>query len=111
MAIRDAGREITKAWAYDRDTLRAAHQAEDQARNEATQERTREIWQMKPQDVMGPKFEESSDRRKRENKDEREALNTAPEAEKEQSRDAADQWKQRRDRSRNRKRDRGRKPR
>lgn len=111
MTIRDAGREISKAWAYDRDTLRAAHRAEDQARYETTQEQTREVWRTKPQDVAGQKFEESSDRRKRENTAERKELDNAPEETKQSHRDEAEQYRERRERKRNRTRGRGRKPR
>lgn len=43
--IRDSGREITKAWKYDRDALRASHKAEDENRYQDTRERSEAIWQ------------------------------------------------------------------
>lgn len=42
--IRDAGREITKAWKYDRDALKDAHKAEHDARHQTTKERSKAIW-------------------------------------------------------------------
>jgi len=42
--IADASREVTKAWKYDRDQLKAMHKAEDHARLDATKARTDEIW-------------------------------------------------------------------
>lgn len=42
--IRDAGREVTKAWKYDRDALRASHKAEDDRRHQEAKERSKAIW-------------------------------------------------------------------
>lgn len=42
--IRDAGREVTKAWKYDRDALRAAHKAEDDSLYQETKNQSKAIW-------------------------------------------------------------------
>lgn len=48
--IRDSGREITKAWKYDRDALKDAHKAEQDARHQAAKERSKAIW-ARPQEA------------------------------------------------------------
>lgn len=51
--IFDAGREITKAWKYDRDQLKAAHQAQDDERHAATKKASDAIWRDKrPREEM-----------------------------------------------------------
>jgi len=109
--IRDAGREITKAWAHDRDLLRAAHRAEDQARYEATKAKTREVWQSREQTTR-PDFDHTADRRKYTNKAEREGLEQAPEEEKKRARRSTREiMGESRQRAKGRTRSRTRKPR
>ncbi|QQA45103.1 relaxase/mobilization nuclease domain-containing protein [Pelagovum pacificum] len=48
--VRDAGREITKAWRHDRDQLRAAHRAQDTARYEATRGKVDDVWKRQQKD-------------------------------------------------------------
>ena len=57
--IRDAGREVTKAYKYDRSALRAAHKAEDDGRHRKTKERSKAVWNApdKPREV----FKQSND--------------------------------------------------
>mgnify|MGYP001175773946 CR=1 FL=1 len=86
--IRDAGREVTKAYKYDRDSLRAAHRVEDQARYDATKAKAREIWQV-PEQTTQADFDQTADRRRPENKTEREGLEQAPEPEKKRARRSA----------------------
>ena len=43
--IRDAGREVTKAYKYDRDALRASHKAEDDQRRQEAKDRSKAIWE------------------------------------------------------------------
>jgi len=119
--MRDAGREVTKAWKYDRDTLKNAHKAEDQARYEATQAKTREVWSTQPQTIEQgntprPEFEQEADRRKTENQTDRDRLEAAPEQEKERARQEAREksreiMRGKRERAKGRTRSRTRKPR
>jgi len=87
--IADAAREIRKAWQFDRDQLRSAHQAEDTARLAETKARTDEIWKQKRPDQSQDDFEQTADRRKPENKAERDALDQASEPDKKQARRSA----------------------
>lgn len=43
--IRDAGREVTKAYKYDRDTLRASHKLEDDRRYQEAKDKSQAIWE------------------------------------------------------------------
>lgn len=46
--IRDASREVTKAWKYDREQLVAAYRQDDQTRFEQTKAETDRIWKSPP---------------------------------------------------------------
>lgn len=65
--IRDAGREITKAWKYDRDQLKAMHTQENTARLDTAKQGSQDIWKGKTQPDDGPAkqgFGQTADRRK-----------------------------------------------
>lgn len=62
--IKDAYREVNKAWQYDRDQLKAAHKAEDQRKYEATKAKTSKVWEQREPSPTGQDFEQSADRRK-----------------------------------------------
>lgn len=62
--IKDAYREVNKAWQYDRDQLKAAHKAEDQRTYEATKAKTSKVWEQREPGPTGQDFEQSADRRK-----------------------------------------------
>ena len=114
--MRDAAREVVKAWKYDRDTLRAAHRAEDDNRHQQTKAAVREIWSVPPitaeQQTTRPEFEQKKDRRREENRTERQQLEQAPEPEKKRARrKLSDQVKEGRNRSKDRSRSRPRRPR
>lgn len=47
-AIADAGREITKAWKYDRDQLRSLHREQDAARLQDYRSRSDDLWNSDP---------------------------------------------------------------
>ena len=100
--IRDAGREVTKAYKYDRDGLKAAHRVEDQVRYDATTAKAREIWQA-PEQTTQAGFDQAADRRRPENKTERERLEQEPEK-KRARRSAREIMGEQRNRSRNRSR-------
>jgi hypothetical protein len=57
-AIRDAGREVQKAWQYDRDQLRAMHKAADDKRLDEYRTKTDEVWN-KDQTTTANDFEEA----------------------------------------------------
>ena len=42
--VRDAGREVTKAWAHDRDQLGRSHRSEDSKRRKGTKSKVDEVW-------------------------------------------------------------------
>lgn len=46
--IRDAGREVSKAWSYDRDQLRELHKAEDASRIDRYKRDTDAVWNATP---------------------------------------------------------------
>lgn len=98
----DAQREVTKAWKYDRDTLKAAHKAEDEARYNSTKALTTRVWdsegsspwlknapppEVEQDQAPRPVFEQEADRRRPENHDKRDQLDAASEQEKEQARE------------------------
>lgn len=58
--IRDAGREVSKAWKYDRDQLKAAYAQEDQARHERTKAETDRVWKGQSPDESGADFQEAA---------------------------------------------------
>lgn len=58
--IADAAREIRKAWQFDQDQLRSAHQNEDAQRLAETKARTDEIWKQKLPDQSQDDFEQSA---------------------------------------------------
>jgi hypothetical protein len=62
--IVDAGREVTKAWKYDRDQLKAMHKAEDDRRYQDTKAKADEVWQDKTLSISGQEFDDKADRRK-----------------------------------------------
>lgn len=114
--MRDAAREVVKAWKYDRDTLRASHKSEDDRRYQETKAAVRDIWSVSPptveQQTTRPTFEEKKDRRKEENSTERQQLEQAPEPEKKRARrKLSEQVKEGRNRSKDRSRSRPRRPR
>lgn len=114
--MRDAAREVVKAWKYDRDTLRTAHKAEDDCRHQETKAAVREIWSVPPitveQQTTRPEFEEKQDRRRGKNQTERQQLEQAPEQEKKRARrKLSEQVKEGRNRSKDRSRSRPRRPR
>jgi len=49
--IRDAAREINKAWAYDRDQLKALHRELDGQRLDAAKSAADEVWEAQPEDL------------------------------------------------------------
>lgn len=70
----DASREVTKAWRYDRDQLKALHKEQDRQRLETTRTRQKELWQDRPFGQSKPAFDHMADRRKKENTQQREAV-------------------------------------
>ncbi|WP_299855399.1 relaxase/mobilization nuclease domain-containing protein [uncultured Roseobacter sp.] len=63
--IADASREVTKAYKYDRNTLRDMHRQQDETAREATKTKVDEIWQEKrPLEKSGRDFDQTADRRK-----------------------------------------------
>jgi hypothetical protein len=71
-AIRDAGREVTKAYKYDRDALRTSHRLEDERRYQQAKDMSQAIWEQ-PEGAKKD-FQNNSDRRSRENKPARRSL-------------------------------------
>ena len=72
-SIADAGREVTKAWKYDRDQLKAQHKQEDQARLERTREKSDALKQGDYK-TSRYEFERNQDRRKKANKLKRDTM-------------------------------------
>ena len=66
-SIADAGREVTKAWKYDRDQLKTQHNQDDQARLERTREKSDALKQGDYK-TSRYEFERNQDRRKKANK-------------------------------------------
>ena len=126
--ITDASREVVKAWKYDRDQLKALHQAQDKQRLERTRSTTDKIWKDRsrptpeqtaeikraaPQSEAGQEFEEKRDRRRPENKANRSTMDAFYGDDKEKLEKARTRRKtriarKRRERSRTRGRDRDR---
>lgn len=106
--IKDAGREVTKAYKYDRDSLKAAYSAEDHARRDATKAKTRKIWQA-PEQTTQPDFDQSTDRRKPENKVRRNSLDAFFAGDQEAGKNAREDQKEQTTNDRARKRRRNRK--
>lgn len=49
--VRDAAREVTKAWKYDRDQLRQFHREQDSKALDKTRTRVDEVWKANPSEV------------------------------------------------------------
>lgn len=62
--VADASREVRKAWQYDRDQLKASHEAEDQRAYDDTKAKSSEVWQANDLDKSGQEFNQTADRRK-----------------------------------------------
>jgi len=62
--VMDASREVRKAWQYDRDQLKASHEAEDQRAYDATKAKSAEVWKDKDLSKTGQDFGQTADRRK-----------------------------------------------
>lgn len=106
--IKDAYREVDKAWQYDRDQLKTAHKAEDQREYEATKAKSSKVWEQKQTGRTGQDFEQSSDRRK--DKQSRQSFDqdiAGREITEEERKVAREKIRQRRKRERNRPRRRG----
>lgn len=101
--VTDASREVRKAWQYDRDQLKASHEAEDQRAYDDTKAKSSEVWQANDLDKSGQEFNQTADRRKdhqtREN-----FVENAPDEAKKQRREKI---RARKERKRNRPRRRG----
>ncbi|TDL79752.1 hypothetical protein E2L05_20490 [Meridianimarinicoccus aquatilis] len=82
--IRDAGREVTKAWKYDRDQLRKHHRQEDAAKHDTVKAQVDKLWQDRPAQTPAQAqdkgaeplraFDQTADRRRAENKAKRASL-------------------------------------
>ena len=112
--IRDAGKEITKAWKYDRDLLRESHKAQNQDRYKQTQEKSKDIWQQvsrhedRKEIKTARQFAEAKDRRKPENETHRHSLESFFGGDQEAIDRAREQQEKQRDRNKHRKRNRPR---
>ena len=62
--VTDASREVRKAWQYDRDQLKASHEAQDQRAYDATKAKSAEVWRGEDLHKSGQDFEQTADRRK-----------------------------------------------
>ena len=69
--VSDAAREVTKAWKYDRDQLKASHKAQDQKHYDDTKAKSTEVWQTPAPEQSKPEFEKKADRRDKVNKPKR----------------------------------------
>lgn len=111
-AIRDAGREITKAWQYDRDQLKAMHREQDSARLNDYKGRSADLWGIDKDEAAKSAFDEHGDRRRDENKSRRDSLEAffgGDKAAIEKARaEQEEQDKRSKERKRNRPRDRDR---
>lgn len=58
--LADASRGVRKEWQYDRDQLKASHEAEDQRAYDATKAKSAEVWKDKDLHKSGQDFEESA---------------------------------------------------
>ncbi|SCZ74327.1 Relaxase/Mobilisation nuclease domain-containing protein [Epibacterium ulvae] len=105
--IADASREVTKAWKYDRDQLKAMHKAEDTERLTATREKTEALKQSGANEVQSD-FECNKDRRKTDNKAKRGTLDSFFGDNKEAIDKAREGQSERKQRNRTRKRNRPR---
>jgi hypothetical protein len=107
--INDAAREITKAWKHDRDTLRALHKAQDEARFQETKSRVDDVWKTPaPEQSTRPEFEQSKDRRQ--DQATRQAVEAGDQPAKKARRSAKEIMKDGQARSRGRSRSRTRRP-
>lgn len=113
--IRDASREVTKAWKYDRDQLKALHQEQDKARLADTKAKTDAMWKDKSRPTTKDQandaqkgFEPSADRRKPANKARRNSLEAFFGDDTEGLEKARKQQAERRERNKERKRNRTR---
>lgn len=63
--VADASREARKAWQYDRDQLKASHEAEDQRAHTEAKAASAQVWKDKSDlEKSGQDFEQTADRRK-----------------------------------------------
>lgn len=112
--VADATREITKAWKYDRDQLKAMHRTEDEHAFEVIKSRVTETWrQPAPQqdqqrDKSATDFDMAKDRRQPENKPRRNSLEAFFGGDKAAIEKARQTQEERRQRNLKRKRQRGR---
>ena len=63
-AIRDAGKEITKAWQYDRDQLKAMHKDQDAERLDHYKGMSDQIWGKDQDDAAKQEFDRTSEAKK-----------------------------------------------
>ena len=98
--IRDAGREATKAYKYDRDALRASHKVEDDRRYQEAKDKSQAIWG-RPQGAEKD-FQQANDQT---------AEQPQEQTEKRARRSASEVMAEKRSRSRGRTRERERRPR
>ena len=89
-AIRDAGREVTKAWRYDRDQLKAMHKEQDAARLDHYKGMSDKLWEKDQGDAAKQDFDRSTEPKK------------ARDPEKQKRRSARDIMQEQRERSRKR---------
>lgn len=119
--INDAGREVTKAWKYDREQLKESHRQQDDAAHKTVQEQVKAVWKELPPQTpsqaqdrgaeAAQAFDNTADRRRPENKAERESLDGLPSkevAQEEKTRARKENRLERQKRERSRPRGRGR---
>ncbi|KIN65236.1 NikB-like protein [Sulfitobacter donghicola DSW-25 = KCTC 12864 = JCM 14565] len=63
-SIRDAGREVTKAWRYDRDQLKAMHKEQDAARLDHYKGMSDKLWEKGQGDAAKQDFDRSTEPKK-----------------------------------------------
>jgi hypothetical protein len=120
-SIRDAGREVRKAWQYDRDQLKEAHRQQDTEARESTRKHVAEVWRDPPPQTpdhtqergagASRSFNQQAERRRPENKAQRASLDSFPgkdDAEQAKSRARKERRLERKTRERSRSRGRGR---
>ena len=61
--VADAARETRKAWQFDRDQLKASHEAQDHQAHVEAKAKSTEVWRQPAPEQSKPDFEKSSDRR------------------------------------------------
>ncbi|MEP2783912.1 MAG: relaxase/mobilization nuclease domain-containing protein [Pseudoruegeria sp.] len=106
--IVDASREINKAWKYDRDQLKTLHKAQDQQVYDNTQVKSNEVWQDRSLDKSGQDFEQSADRRRPANEQNRKTFESEFGSDKEAMAEARKVQEEIKKRNRQRKGGRGR---